>query len=226
LSDDLQKFNEFADGLRKYNSNLKIKYKNESLLMKVIDKLLFFNKTFMTDFTTTIGNTVYFPDRTFVEEKSISARNTLAHEFVHTEQINKYTSIIFSFLYFFPQSLSLFVIIFLCFGTWVPALITLLALAPIPAYFRMKFELEGYQMTLFMINETMKEYGYGTSRRREKLLKIAIEISRMFFVNSTYYFMWPFGVESQLTETVEKILNGDILKTSEAYEKVLDALYS
>ena len=43
------------------NMGVSIKYKDNSWFMKVLSKILFFNKKFMTRFTTTIGKTVYFP---------------------------------------------------------------------------------------------------------------------------------------------------------------------
>src|SRR4030043_385107 len=87
--------------------NLKIKYKDESLLMKILGKLMFFNKGFMTSYTTTIGSTIYFPNSNFVKARPISSSVILLHELVHLYDNSKFTAPLFSFLYLFPQILVL-----------------------------------------------------------------------------------------------------------------------
>ena len=68
-------FDEFAKNLAAYD--FKIKYKNESLFMKVIGFLLFFNKTFMTNYITTIGSTIYYPSREWCEKNDTAAAQVL-----------------------------------------------------------------------------------------------------------------------------------------------------
>ena len=55
--------------------------KEDSKLMKFISKLLFFNKTFMTDYVTTIGRTIYVPS-------GYISSTTLRHELVHVADYN------------------------------------------------------------------------------------------------------------------------------------------
>ena len=50
---------------KKYYPELKVEFKDESKFMKFLGVLLFFNKEFMSNYSTTIGNTVYFPSRHF-----------------------------------------------------------------------------------------------------------------------------------------------------------------
>ena len=56
-------FRSFLDHMRNAGYDIRIAFKDESFLMKLLGFLLFFTKEFMTRFTTTIGNTVYFPSR-------------------------------------------------------------------------------------------------------------------------------------------------------------------
>jgi hypothetical protein len=61
-----------------------IRYKDESNLMKILGQLTrLFNPRFMSDFTTTWGSKVYFPNRAAYSTQSRESFITLAHEFVH-----------------------------------------------------------------------------------------------------------------------------------------------
>jgi hypothetical protein len=85
----------------------KILKKSESWLMKTISKLLFFisfgkNQSFMINFITTIGNTVYVPDG-WDNKPEKSGIEILMHERIHMRQSKKLTPIIYSLAYlFFP----------------------------------------------------------------------------------------------------------------------------
>jgi hypothetical protein len=102
--------------------------KSGSTFMKVLDfllKLITFwqMNSFMTTFTTTIGEKVYTSSSWEVLTE-VSKIITLRHERVHMRQKKKYTSFGFSFLYlFFPLPIGL-------------------------AYFRKKFEMEAYAETI------------------------------------------------------------------------------
>jgi hypothetical protein len=108
--------------------DFKLLPKSRSKFMKLIDvclKIITLGQmsTFMTDFTTTIGYSVYTP-LSWDESIDISKMIILRHERIHMQQRNKYGSLMFSFLYlFFP----------------VPCVFS---------YFRMKFETEAYAETL------------------------------------------------------------------------------
>ena len=54
---------EILDKAHEFFPGLKLRYKDESTLMKIMGKLMFFNPSFMTQFTTTIGETIYFHPR-------------------------------------------------------------------------------------------------------------------------------------------------------------------
>jgi len=109
--------------------------KRDSLLMRAVGRFLLIlsfgkMKQFMTNFTTTIGDTVYTP----TDWETFSPRSQtiiLRHERVHMRQARKYTRFWFSFLYlfvFFPIGL---------------------------AWYRAKFEMEAYTESL----RAYREYG-------------------------------------------------------------------
>lgn len=122
---------------------VKIRSKSESLLMRIVGTLLFFNPAFMRDYTTTIGNTVYFPDG-FVDRDPGTAWGVLAHEGMHLEQFRRVGPIKFSLAYLFPAPLAL-----LALGAfWSPwFLLAMVFLAPLPAPWRVKWEREAYLVT-------------------------------------------------------------------------------
>lgn len=231
-----KRLDKFTKSLTKYISKFNIKFKNESLFMKLLGHLLFFNKYFMTNFITTIGYTVYFPSRESLDEMGLSALATVAHEYRHARDAKKVSKFVFGVLYLLPQLLALIGILSIIILTplllagivawswWFIALFsTLFFLAPIPAYFRTKYEVAGYSMSLFMINELQKERKISKVDRA-KSLEIARNNYNLNFVSSAYYYMWPFGVKKQLEKVSEDILEDRILRQNIAYQEVYKAL--
>jgi len=94
---------------------INIVHKDRSRLMRVISKLPFIPKNFMTTTWTTIGNTIYAP--TYVNKDlrdcAVHFEATLRHEKVHVRQYSRYTIPGFLFIY-----LLLPVPIFLAYGRW------------------------------------------------------------------------------------------------------------
>lgn len=125
LQNDISK--EFPD--------FRIRRKADSTLMRWIHWFLLIvsfgkNKSFLTDFVTTIGTTVYVPD-SWEDKIPIAQCMILRHELVHMRQAKKYGMFLFSFLYLF----------------W-----------PIPVFratWRTKFEKEAYEETI----RAFYEYG-------------------------------------------------------------------
>lgn len=121
-----------ADIGREFPS-FKVVYKAESTLMRAVNVVLSIvtlgnSKMFMSDFTTTIGNTVYVPS-TWSMMSTASQCVTLRHERVHMRQAKKMSFLLFALLYvFFPLPLGL-------------------------AWCRAKFEMEAYAETLRAWNE-------------------------------------------------------------------------
>jgi hypothetical protein len=127
----------------------RIRRKSESWLMGVIGALLFFNRSFMTEYTTTIGSTVYFPDQYYYEQP-VSAARTLAHEGVHIKQSKRVGAVWFALTYLFPLPLAALALGAVLAFWWLPALGFLgflVFLAPLPAPWRVKYEREAYIVT-------------------------------------------------------------------------------
>jgi hypothetical protein len=197
----MKKFNSFVSNLSQTNSFF-IKYKNESFLMKLLNIILFFNKGFMTDFTTTIGNTIYFPSKELIEQDPDLAISIVSHELIHIKQSKSYGGLGYSILYLFPQILSLLSILFV---VWFPFIFCLIFLLPIPAYFRMKFEFEGYLATLLMLKLILTERGFSKEEIKNKLEEKGNVLNK-YFKDSGYYYMWPFGVD--FTKEIQSIMSG------------------
>jgi hypothetical protein len=183
---------------------IKIQYKDQSWFMKLLGSLLFFNPQFMTSFTTTIGNTTYYPSENYVKIHPITAFTILLHESIHVYDSKKITNLLFTLGYLFPQILVLLFIPLFLLGYFVPALCTLLFLAPIPAYFRMLFEKRAYMVSLYSLNKVNLKYNLG--------IDLNTHIGTVFdnFKGSTYYFMWPFkSLEKEFNDAVQKIKNNE-----------------
>lgn len=154
--------------------------KSSSGLMKAIDmclKILSFGqmKTFMSYFITTLGEKVYVPDDWDTYSTATKAI-TLRHERVHMRQAKKFGRFAFSLLYMlFP----------------LPVLF---------AYFRTKFEKEGYEESLRAYNEY---YGskFFTPALKESIVR--------HFTTSEYIWMWPWRskIEQWYDAVVDEIIN-------------------
>lgn len=186
-------------GQEKYG--LQIGFKDESRLMKVLGWLLFFNPKFMTTYTTTIGDTVYFPSKSWLINKQETAAVVLAHELVHIADSREAGSVIFSYCYLTPQVFSLLSLIALCGNVWW--LLCLLFLAPLPAPMRTYFELRGYALTdaaRYKLTGNFADINFITSQ----------------FTTGAYFFMWPFkkDIENRV------LANRDLIKRGKLSDKI------
>lgn len=196
-------FQDLVTAAQKHFPELKIKYKDQSWFMKLLGFLLFFNKSFMKTYTTTIGSTVYFPSENSVKSRPISASVVLLHELVHVNDAKKLSKPLFGFLYLTPQIFALLCLpLFLV--SWKIALpLFILFLLPIPSYFRMKFEKKAYLISLYAIN------ALGSRLNFKPLLSTQEESFLSHFKDSSYYYMWPFsGLRKEFNEGVAKIKEG------------------
>lgn len=182
-----------------------IKYKEDSTFMKVLGFFSRpFNPKFMTDFTTTVGTTMYVPKNDFLYVQN-DYIEIVAHELVHMRENKKQGMVLYFLRYFFPQIFSLFS--FVAIGAiWSPwfllALLFLLFLAPMPAPGRREIELEGYTMSLCVRYwQTMQ------------LLEADFAGVTREFTGPAYYFMWPWGedVMRDLKMRAIKIRSGQVL---------------
>jgi hypothetical protein len=102
---DLTILQKFEETIRKDIPDFKIVYKDQSKFMKLLGFLVYpFNPQFMDMFTTTIGNTIYFPTATSYTKSVASSLSILAHEYVHLYD-SKPRSLWFKLSYLFPQIL-------------------------------------------------------------------------------------------------------------------------
>jgi len=157
---------------------IKIKNKEDSRLMRLIGKLMFFNPSFMTNFITTIGKTIYLPKGFSKEFTNIEV---LAHETQHIVDSKK-IPLLYGVAYLFPQILILLSLLSLgaIWGSklWLLNLLWLLCALPIPAPFRMLIERRGY-----MMSAAVNYWLWGNDH---------YELYLNYFTGPAYYFMWPF----------------------------------
>lgn len=180
----------------------KIAFKTESLLMKVLGKILFFNKSFMNNYTTTLGRTIYFTNRNYVKSHPVTTRVTLVHELVHVKDYEKYGPILFTLMYGAPQILAPLALVLLFVAPWWIALAwAALCLAPIPAYFRMRLEQKAYTFSLYCLHKINMQ-GYKIDFDRQ----IANYVDN--FTTSDYYYMWPLFNDKHFKEALSEIQAG------------------
>lgn len=203
------------DVIKKRAPNFKIKYKDESVLMKVLNIILFFDKTFMHR-TTTFLSTVYFSTREHVQRSKTSCGITLAHEYVHIIDGNK-QPITFALGYCSPQIWAVFSLFsFLAFWHWAFLffLLFLVCLAPFPSPWRAKWEERGHFMSIIL--ERKRDGGFLTGTR-DSLVKS--------FSGWSYYCMQS---KQDAQVTAQRIMDSAReVKTPEdnpAYKDVLDLL--
>ncbi len=188
---------------KEFFPKLEIKYKDESFLMKTLGTILFFNKSFMTQYTTTIGNTIYFPTRKTEQVRPVSSLIVFLHELVHVYDSNKWSQTLFSLSYLFPLVFSVLLLPLLFVSLWFLPLVVLCAL-PVPAYFRMMWEKRAYLVSLYCT--------YKLSIKKEFTVNLESSAEGYIgnFKDSAYYFMWPFkDLDKEFAEAIVKIKNGE-----------------
>lgn len=142
-----ERFESIAEYLH-YTYGARVAFKDESLLIRLIGALLFFNRSFMTDFTTTIGRTIYLPTRACSEVDG-AWWEVLAHEGVHVHDYCR-APVRFVLGYLFPQCLAALALLAIGAIWWTPMIACLgflVALAPWRAPWRTRSERRGYAMS-------------------------------------------------------------------------------
>jgi hypothetical protein len=194
-------FNNLVTASKQHFPYLKIKYKNKSILMKLLSFLFFFNKKFMTECLTTIGYTIYLPSEHYMKIKPVSGSVIFMHELVHLYDKRK-LGILFTLGYMLPQiliipSLLLFLI------SWkiaIPVIIILLT-PLVPAYFRMIFEKRAYLSSIYVIQKLSIKLNFNPH------LPSQIEHFLSQFNNSYYYWMWHFNLEDEFEKAMREVEN-------------------
>jgi len=161
-----------------------IRFKNESRTQKLIGKLAFFNKKYMSSYTSVLGSTVWFPSREYVNESKMRAFKVLGHEYVHLLDRKKHP-IVFELLYASPQVFVVFVVLallaFFFSNWWLIALSLLLCALPWPSPGRALLEMRGYAMNL-----AINIWRHGS------LLPETKDWITEMFMGWSYYKMYPF----------------------------------
>lgn len=202
--------------------NLQVKYKNKSTFMKIIGSIMFFNPLFMSQYFTTIGSTVYAPSQDYVTKYPNDSAEVFLHELVHVYDAQKRNKFLYGFLYMLPQILLLLSIPILFLFGWKFALISLIFLAPLPAYFRMIDERRGYTISVYVLSKFAQQ-GRDINWAEQQAFFVPQ------FKGPAYYFAWPFSnidtyfkniilecrlnkrpseVEDTLLDIIDKIFSG------------------
>lgn len=212
----------YFETLRLKEPDLKIAYKDQSLFMKILAAILFFNPAFSKQFITVIGKTIYYPSKdNFDALDPVDVKIHISHEYRHMRDSSK--NPLFYFLYLCPQILAP-LWLFLGFVSW-PAAIALfiLFLLPLPAPFRAYYEYRGYETGLFVINQMLLARGMDLETRKA-VLEDNLALIKPQFTTFNYYVMWIFGIEKQMTKSIDKILSDQIFKEDDVFEDLRQAL--
>lgn len=182
---DLERLQALERRAKEIMPSFEIRFKDESNFMKMLGKILFFNKGFMTNYITTIGTKVYFQNRNFYYNNPKNSFRVLSHECVHAYDYTL-NPIKFVLRYLFPQILALFSL-FVFFAFISPYfwgfLLFLVCLAPLPSSGRKNIEVRGYGMSI------------KVEQWRNELYPGRIEQMSENFTGPNYYYMYPYKDE-------------------------------
>lgn len=194
---------------------IKVVEKKHSLFMRALGVLLFFNKSFMERYITTIGKTIYWPNWDKAQKRPQSTLDTYFHEAQHAYDYIKY-HVFFILSYISPQiwallALLAFLAIFYS-SAWLAALAFVILVAPIPAYFRALWEWRGASCNLAF---SIWRDGKVSEAYKDFLVKR--------FKGPDYYFMWPFPkwFRRKLAKLEERIRAGKLTRVQRETYKFL-----
>lgn len=196
-------FQNLVEAARGYFPKLKIKYKDQSWIMRLLGRFLFFNHDFMKLYSTTVGETIYFPNERFIKSHPVSASVVLLHELVHLHDQRRIGKPLFVLSYVFPQII-VPICLLLCFCiSWKIMLpLSLVFCVPIPAVFRMYWEKRAYLSSLYMMQLLANRLHFNPH------LKLQERVFLRYFTGPSYYFMWPFhNINKQFDQAVENSSN-------------------
>jgi len=201
---------------KKYDPNIKIGFKSDSWLMKVIAFVVKpFSPTFMTDYVTVLGSTIWCPDTYFQTQSETTTLKVVTHETQHLIDKKKFGSFLFTLLYGCPQILALLSVFSLgglVFqnAQWLLWLLWLVFLAPIPAYTRYRLELNGYRTFYIFAN-------YVDHSNGKELAELDSWTTDQL-AGKWYYFTWPFP------KFIKKDIQDTNFMTEPRYKELIDWL--
>jgi len=220
---ELSTLKEFEANTRSYIPTFSVKWKDKSLVQKLLGVLLFFNPLYLSGYITTFYPVVWFPSQAEYEKKPVDSLIVLAHERVHLLDAVQH-GWWFRFSYLLPQVLfipllfgsiacvigghTLYSLVYLGLG--------LVVLAPWPSPWRVQWEKRGYAMT-FAANYWL--FGVISSQLKQKI--------RTHFLDWSYYKMSrnPKDIDSWIAGVVADI-EGDTIRSDVAYYNVHSFLLS
>lgn len=218
MTGDEAKLRLLEGAIKKRIPQFEVRWKNKgpgSAGQKVISRLIWlFNRQYMTEYISTFYPRVYWPSSLDYWKNPASSLETLAHEGVHLFDGHDHR-FWFGFSYLLPALfalLSLGALAAIWASNWFLLFLAALAcLLPLPAYWRMRWELRGYAMSMAV--DAWRNGSVTAATKRMTLDN---------FTGSAYYFMWPFrkGMERRLDEAEKSIHNGDILQWSPLFPQV------
>lgn len=185
-----------------------IKLKSESFSMKALGLVAKrFNPRF-DEYHTTIGKTIYVAD-SFQRMSEVKMLELIIHESFHASDSERlgWFGLPFKLAYLFPQILTPVLVVALWLGVvWWAGLLGLLLAAPIPAWFRYKFELRAYR-TSFLVAWYAQHEGDEYTTQLKNWIKE--QLSKRW-----YYWTWPFP------GSIEKELEDEGFKFDPEYSKI------
>lgn len=210
---DLSQVTLFEKRIEEHVPGFKVIFKDESTLHRVIGFVTKpFNPKYMTNFTTTLGKTVSFPSRAWMESNPLRAFSILAHEFVHLADYQKH-GVWFSLSYLLPQLLALPLFLLgglgLLWTSWSLLLLVLggLCLAPWPSPWRSRWEARGYAMSM-----AVTFWSTGAIPGAQKTL-----IAKNFYGPSYYYMTWGEDKALTLLNEKEEVVLRHIIEDEDVY---------
>ena len=190
-------FNDLVASAQTYFPTLQVKYKDQSALMKILGKIMFFNPGFMTSYLTTLGTTVYIPNEQYVQDHPQITCDVFIHECTHMYDAKR-IGFIYQLVYAFPQLLSPLMLLLLFVLSWKIVLpLVLLFLLPLPAPWRVYFERRAYFVQMYVGN---KMYGNDPA--------IDGSTYASWFRDGSYYWMWIFQQNQSFTQEAANVLAG------------------
>ena len=196
----------------------RVGWKDTTLWQRIIGALVFFNRSYMIDYVSTFYPVVYWPTEDAYKSNPWESFKILSHEYVHLDDARK-QRLWFPFSYIMPHwlvlcaSLAVFAIWFS--NWWLIALAALLFGCPIPAVWRMNWELRGYTMSM-----AIDAWKYGS------IQPSTVDWISKQFTGPDYYFMWPFreGIRRKLEQAQVDIHNGNVVMYGVPFKHVKEIM--
>jgi len=188
---------------RRYHG-VEVTEKTASKFMRLLATLMFFNKTFLNGYITTIGTTIYWPNLEQMYMHPDAAFGTLFHEVQHAVDYRR-ASVFFVGTYLGPQILfllALLSLLALAFGNlWLLWLLAILFLLPLPSIGRAVWEMRGTSCGLAM--RVWGNSGFSEAHTDAVVAR---------FTGPDYYYMLPSKrlVVWLLDRYKKKVLSGNL----------------